>query len=85
MKFHRPALMKTVGLTVALSAASTSAIAHSGPHADGSLLAIAMHWITQPGHLAYLALALAVGVTAFAINSRTNRRVRSRVFRIPRQ
>jgi len=49
-------------LALLLTLAAGSALAHSGAHL-GSLLATVWHLLTEPDHLALLALGAAIGAT----------------------
>jgi len=59
-------------ISVLLTLAGTSALAHSGPH-DASLPATLWHLLTEPDHLALLVLALIVGIAGGAMYSRRAR------------
>jgi H+/gluconate symporter-like permease len=58
-----------------LALGSTAASAHPGDHAGFSWTALAMHLI-EPDHLVFIALIVAVGIVAFRLGRRTERRAR---------
>jgi hypothetical protein len=55
----------------------TAASAHPGDHAGFGWTALAMHLI-EPDHVVFIALIVLVGVLAFRIGRRTERRARDR-------
>jgi hypothetical protein len=60
-----------------LALGSTAASAHPGDHAGFGWMSLAVHLI-EPDHLVFIALIVLVGVLAFRIGRRTERRGRDR-------
>jgi hypothetical protein len=56
---------------------ATAASAHPGDHTDFGWRALAAH-VLEPDHLVFIALIVLVGVLAFRLGRRTERRARER-------